>query len=61
MFVYKHTETVEYIKKSSLLFKTLRSKLYGCITREFLGLRSRKFKVLFLYELEHIGRLSNLH
>ena len=49
MFVYKHTEIVEYIKKSSLLFKTLRSKLYGCITREFLGLRSRKFQgIIFI-------------
>ena len=36
-------------------------KLYGYITREFLGLRMQKFQVSILYEQEQIGRFSNLH
>ena len=40
MFVYKHTETIEYVK-SSLLF-------YGRITREFLGLRIWNFQGIIL-------------
>ena len=36
-------------------------KLHGEITREFLGLRVRGFRVLFLYEHEHRGGFLNLH
>ena len=31
------------------------------MTREFLGLRTQNFRVLFPYEHEYKGRFSNLH
>ena len=37
IFVYERTETIEYVKKKPTFFK--KYKLYGRITREFLGLR----------------------
>ena len=37
MFVYKHTETIECVKKLAN-FKE-KYKIYGWITQEFLGLR----------------------
>ena len=39
MFVYKYTETIEYVRKYPI-FKE-KYKPYGEITREFLGLRMR--------------------
>ena len=36
-------------------------KLYGYVTREFLGLRMRNFQALFLYEHRYIGKCLNLH
>ena len=47
MFVYKHTETIEYAKH----FPTFpeKHKLNGKITQEFLGLRMRTFQgIVFL-------------
>ena len=58
MFVYKHTETIECIKKYTFQEKY---KLYGWITQEFLRLLCKMFRVLFLYELKHIGGFSDLH
>ena len=48
MFVYKHTETIEYVKNLPIFFKKL--KLYEWLTRQFLYLECEIFKVLFLYE-----------
>ena len=49
MFIYKHTETIEYVKKSSLLFKE-KYKLYGWITQEFIGLGLRNFQgIIFIW------------
>ena len=59
MFVYKHTETIEYIKKLANFLE--KCKIYGWITRGFLGLRMENFQGVIFYELEHIGRFSNLH
>ena len=47
MFVYKHTETIEYVKKQPTFYK--KYKLYGRITQEFLGLRMRHFQgIIFM-------------
>ena len=35
MFIYKHTETIEYVKKR---------KIHGQITQDLLGLSMRKFQ-----------------
>ena len=40
--------------------KQIFCKLYGYITREFLGLKMRNFQGIVLYEHEHLGRLSVL-
>ena len=48
MFVYKHRVTTEYVKKQLTFYE--KYKLYR-----------KTFKVLYLYELEQIGRISNLH
>ena len=37
MYVYKHTKKIEYIKKYPTFLE--KYKLYGRMTREFLGLR----------------------
>ena len=42
MFVYKHSETIEYVKTE--LTSTEIYKLHRQITREFLGLRKQNFK-----------------
>ena len=42
MFVYKHTETIEYVKKQPTFYK--KYKLYRKITQEFLGLRIQNFQ-----------------
>ena len=42
MFVYKHTETIEYVKKWPTFYE--KCELYGWITREFLGLRMHHFQ-----------------
>ena len=44
MFVCKDTETIECVKKQPT-FKE-KYKLYGRITREFLGLRMRNFQCI---------------
>ena len=59
MFVYKHTETIEYVIKNPTFEE--KYKPCGRITREFLGLRMRNFEGIILYELKHIERSSNLH
>ena len=41
MFVYKHTETIEYVKNWPTFQEKYR--LYGWITWEFLRLRMRNF------------------
>ena len=41
MFVYKHIETIEYVKKQANFYE--KYKVYGCITQEFLGLRMKNF------------------
>ena len=48
MFVYKHSETIEYVKKW-LTFQE-KYKLYGQITSEFLVFRMRNFQdIIFLW------------
>ena len=42
MFVYKHTETIEYVKKLSTFYE--KHELYGWITWEMLRLRMRNFQ-----------------
>ena len=42
MFVYKRTETIEYVKKQPTFYK--KYKLYRKITQEFLGLRIQNFQ-----------------
>ena len=42
MFVYKHTETIEYVKKQPTFSE--KNKLYRRITLEFLGLRMQNFQ-----------------
>ena len=64
MFVYKHSETTEYVNNSSTFYEIY--KLYGQMTQEFLGLRIffiglRIFRILFLYEHKHIERFLNQH
>ena len=46
MFVYKHIETIEYVKKYAN-FKE-QYKVYGWITQEFLGLRVKNFQDIIL-------------
>ena len=41
-FVYKHLETIEYVRKNLPTFYEI-YKLHWKITREFLGLRMRNF------------------
>ena len=41
-FVYKHSETIEYVKNSPTFQKIC--KLHGQITREFLGLGVQNFQ-----------------
>ena len=45
MFVYKNTETIECLKKSIFQEKY---RLHEQITREFLGLRTQNFKIVFM-------------
>ena len=42
-FVYKHSETIEYVKNWSTFLKIY--KLHGQIIPEFLGFRMRNFQV----------------
>ena len=45
MFVYKHTETKEFVKNQPTLYK-----FDGWITREFLRLRMRNFQgIIFIW------------
>ena len=47
-FVYKHTETIEYVKKWANFYE--KYKMYGWITREFLGLRMQNFQgIIFIW------------
>ena len=47
-FVYKHSETIEYVKNLPTFKKIY--KLYGKIIREFLGLRMQNFRgVVFIW------------
>ena len=39
MFIYKHKDTIDYVKKYPSFKK--KKKLHGLITRKFLGLRMR--------------------
>ena len=46
-FVFKHTETIEHVKKYPTFYE--KNKLYGRITREFLGFRMRNFQdIIFI-------------
>ena len=47
MFVYKHIETIEYVKKKPTFWE--KYKLYGLITWEFLRLIMRNFQgIIFM-------------
>ena len=47
MFVYKHTETIEYVKKLPTFYE--KHELYGWITWEMLRLRMRNFQgIIFI-------------
>ena len=59
MFVYKHTETIEYLKNEPAFYE--KYKLHGQITPEFLELTMKNFQGIVLYEPEHIVKFSNLH
>ena len=48
MCVYKHTETIEYIKKYPTFLKK-KKKLNQQITREFLEFTMRNFQDIHLY------------
>ena len=48
MFVQKHTETIEYIKKQPTFLK--KYKFYTSITQEFLGFRMLKLQgIIFIW------------
>ena len=55
MFVYKHKETIEYVKKLAYFLRKMQI-LRGNNSYEFL----RNFRVLFLYEFKYMGKFSNL-
>ena len=55
MFVYKHTETIEYVKKKST-FKEKR-QTSGVENSRIHRIMNAKLLVLFLYEHEHIVKL----
>ena len=56
MFVYKHTETIEYVE-SNLLFKYKTSRVNNS---RILRVKNAKFSWL-LYEPEHKVKFSSLH
>ena len=56
MFVYKHKEIIEYVKKLAYFLRKMQI-LRVNNSYEFL----RNFRVLFLYEFKYMGRFSNLH
>ena len=49
MCVYKHTETIESVKKYPTLKKKKKKKLNQQITREFLEFTMRNFQDIHLY------------
>ena len=52
MFVYKHTETIEYIKKYANFYG--KYEVHGWITEEFLGLRMKNFQdIIFIWIRTH--------
>ena len=47
-FVYKHTETIEYVQKEPSFYE--KYKDYGWITRKFLELRMKNFHdIIFIW------------
>ena len=58
MFVYKHTETIEYVKNSLLLKKMqiLREK-----NSSIFRMKNAEISGYYFYVLEQIGRVSDLH
>ena len=55
MFVYKHTETIEYVKKQPTFLENY--KLYGWITPEFVGLRMPNFQDIIFTWLQTYGEI----
>ena len=55
MFVYKHTETTEYVKKWLAFLK--KYELYGQITREFLVFRMRNFQGIIFLSTQTYGEI----
>ena len=48
MFIYKHTETIEYVKKAAYFLQKIQTS--RVITREFLGLTMRNFQgIVFIW------------
>ena len=60
MFVYKHAETIEYVKKWANFF--LKIQRLPVNNSRILRIKNDNFQyIIFLYELEHIKGFSNLH
>ena len=59
MLVYKHTETIEYVK-SSLPFKK-NANFTGKQLDNYKDLECETFRAILSYKHEHIRRFSNLH
>ena len=55
MFVYKHTKTIEYVKKLSTFQEQY--KLYEQITREFLGSIMWNFQEIILTWTQAYGEI----
>ena len=59
MFVYKHTETIEYVKKVACFLRKLQT-LRVHNSRILRIKNSEIFRVFFQYEAERTVRFSNL-
>ena len=55
MFIYKHTERIEYVK-SSLLYRK-KTSFTGKSLENSLDEECENFRVLFLYEPEHYSEI----
>ena len=57
MFVYKNTETIEYVKKQPTFQE--KNDLYGGITPEFLGLTMRNFQGIIFIRIRTYREIFN--
>ena len=60
MFVYKHVETIEYLKKVAYILRKIQTLQENNL--RIFRIENAKFSgYFFKYELEQIGRFSNLY